>query len=220
MNESERERTNVISEIAPIIQPDDLNELLANRIDVRLIDVRTPGEFESAHIFGAYNVPLDELPEHAREIAADDRTHFVLVCQSGARARKAEEALRRSGLARLHILDGGMNAWLAAQKPARLGPKRISLERQVRIIAGSLSAVGGALALAVNPWFAALPLLVGSGLVFAGVTDTCGMAMLLSKLPYNRAASCDVPAMVQALKQGAEPVPVTRTRLTAQNCSR
>ena len=220
MINSEGKLTNVISEIAPVIQPDDLETLLERRIDVRLIDVRTPGEFESAHIRGSYNVPLDVLPEHAREIAADDRTHFVLVCQSGARARKAEESLRQSGLARLHVLDGGMNAWLAANKSARFGPKRMSLERQVRIIAGSLSAVGGALALAVSPWFAALPLLVGSGLVFAGVTDTCGMAMVLSKLPYNCATSCDVPAMVQALKRGDEPVPLTRARLTTQSCAR
>ena len=220
MTYSGKEMNMVISEIAPVVQPDDLEALLSKRTDVRLIDVRTPGEFESAHIPGSYNVPLDVLPEHAREISSDDRTHFVLVCQSSARARKAEEALRQSGLARVHVLDGGMNAWLAAHKPARLGPKRISLERQVRIIAGSLSAIGGALALAVNPWFAALPLLVGSGLVFAGVTDTCGMAMVLSKLPYNCAASCDVPAMVQALRRGADPVPVTRTRLASQTCSR
>lgn len=113
-----------------------------------------------------------------------------------------------------------MNAWLAASKPARFGPKRMSLERQVRIIAGAMSAVGGALALVVSPWFAALPLLVGSGLMFAGITDTCGMAMVLSKLPYNCAVSCDVPAMVRALKQGSDPVPFTRTRLTTQSCSR
>lgn len=209
-----------MNEIAPVVQPDDLQTLLATHTGMRLIDVRTPGEYESAHIGGSYNVPLDVLPEHAEEIAADDRTHFVLVCQSGARARKAEEALRRSGLARLHVLDGGMNAWIAAGKPARFGPKRISLERQVRIAAGALSAIGGALALAVNPWFAVVPLFVGSGLIFAGLTDSCGMAMVLSKLPYNFAASCDVSAMVRALTQGAEPLPVTRTRKTSQNCSR
>ena len=154
---------------------------------------------------GAYNVPLDALPEHAAEIATDSHNHFVLVCQSGARARKADEALRASGLTRLHVLDGGMNAWIAGNKPARVGPKRVSLERQVRIIAGSLSAMGGALALFANEWFAILPMFVGSGLAFAGITDTCGMAMVLAKLPYNRTASCDVPAMVQALKRGAKP---------------
>ncbi|GAC1395039.1 MAG: rhodanese-like domain-containing protein [Thermoanaerobaculia bacterium] len=207
--------------IAPVIQPRDLEELMAAQADIRLIDVRTPGEFEGAHIPGAYNVPLDALPEHAAEIATDPHTHFVLICQSGSRARKAEEALRASGLTRLHVLDGGMNVWLAAKKPARFGPKRMSLERQVRLIAGGLGAIGGALALFVNPWFAILPMFAGSGLVFAGVTDTCGMAMVLSRLPYNAVTSCDVPAMVQALKRGVEPVPVGRTRrLATQSCTR
>lgn len=217
---AEQERKGIVmTEIAPVVRPDELEVLLAERRDVRLIDVRTPGEFESAHLRGAYNVPLDVLPEHAAEIAADESTCFVLVCQSGARARKAEEALRRSGLTRLHVLDGGMNAWLAANRAASFGPRRMSLERQVRIVAGSLSAIGGALALAVNPWFAALPLLVGSGLVFAGVTDTCGMAIVLSKLPHNRPASCDVPAMVRALREGQAPVPLTRTSFETQRCS-
>lgn len=204
--------------IAPVIQPQELDELMAARADIRLIDVRTPGEFERAHISAAYNVPLDALSEHAAEIATDTQRHFVLICQSGARARKAEEALRASGLTRLHVLDGGMNGWLAANKAARFGPKRMSLDRQVRIAAGAIGAVGGTLALLVNPWFAILPILVGAGLVFAGVTDTCGMAMVLSRLPYNAVASCDVPAMVKALKRGDEPLPVGRTRnLAAQN---
>lgn len=206
--------------LAPVLQPRDLEELLASRTDIRLLDVRTPGEFESAHIAGAYNVPLDALPEHAAEIAADAHTEFVLICQSGARARKAEEALRASGLGRLHVLDGGMNAWLAAGRPCRLGPKRMSLERQVRIAAGSLAALGALLSLTVNPWFALVPLFVGGGLVFAGVTDTCAMAMLLARLPYNAAVTCDVPAMVQALRHGAQPVPLRRTRGGAQGCVR
>jgi rhodanese-related sulfurtransferase len=206
--------------IAPVLQPRELEELIASREDIRLIDVRTPGEFEGAYISGAYNVPLDALPEHAVEIAADAHTDFVLICQSGMRARKAEEALRASGLTRLHVLDGGMNAWLAAARPAKIGPKRMSLERQVRIIAGGLSAIGGLLALAVSPWFAIVPLLVGGGLVFAGVTDTCGMALVLSRLSYNAAASCDVPAMVQALKHGAAPAGLGRTQSAVQSCEK
>ena len=82
----------------------------------------------------------------------------------------------------------------------------MSLERQVRIAAGALAATGGFLALFVNPLFAAIPAFIGSGLVFAGVTDTCAMGMLIAKLPYNRPASCDVPAMVRALTTGAAPV--------------
>ena len=81
----------------------------------------------------------------------------------------------------------------------------MSLERQVRIVAGAMAAAGGFLALTVHPWFAGLSAFVGTGLVFAGVTDTCAMGMLLARLPHNRPASCDVPAMVRALAQGTPP---------------
>jgi rhodanese-related sulfurtransferase len=191
--------------IPAVVSPGELEELLRARPDVRLLDVRTPGEYEAAHIAGAYNVPLDTLGEHAADIRAHVDEPVVLVCQSGARARRAEEALKAAGLPQLHVLDGGVSGWVAAGKPVRRGAARISLERQVRIAAGALAATGGFLALLVSPLFALLPAFVGSGLVFAGVTDTCAMGMLLAKLPYNRPASCDVDAMVRALKTGAAP---------------
>lgn len=196
--------------IPPVIRPDELETLLRERPDVRLLDVRTPGEHEAVHIRGAYNVPLDRLGEHGREIRAQVAEPVVLICQSGQRARKAEEALRVAGMPNLHVLDGGVNGWVAAGKPVVRGAERMSLERQVRITAGGLAATGGILALAVNPLFALLPAFVGSGLVFAGVTDTCTMAMLLARLPYNRPATCDVEAMVQALTSGAPPAGLTR----------
>jgi rhodanese-related sulfurtransferase len=189
----------------PVLSPAALVRLRAERPETRLIDVRTPGEFEAEHIAGAYNVPLDTLGEHGPEIRAGVAEPVVLVCRSGQRARKAEEALKAAGMTNLHVLDGGMSAWTAAGQPVRRGAPRMSLERQVRIAAGTLAAAGGVLALFVNPLFAALPAFVGSGLVFAGVTDTCAMGMLLAKLPYNRPASCDVGAMVRALTTGAAP---------------
>lgn len=191
--------------IPPVLKADELEELLRERPDVRLLDVRTPGEYESVHIRGAYNVPLDTLGEHAAEIRAVQQEPVVLICQSGARARRAEEALRTVGMPNLHVLDGGVNGWVAAGHPVQRGAERVSLERQVRVVAGALAATGGVLALLVNPLFALLPAFVGSGLVFAGVTDNCGMAMVLSRLPYNRPASCDVGAMVRALRTGAAP---------------
>jgi rhodanese-related sulfurtransferase len=145
------------------------------------------------------------LGEHAAEISEDVDAPVVLVCRSGARARQAEEALRRVGMPNLHVLDGGLNGWIAAGKPVRRGRERISLERQVRIAAGALAAAGGLLALKADPRFGLLSAFVGGGLVFAGVTDTCGMARMLAKLPYNH-AGCDVEAMVEALKQGESPV--------------
>lgn len=196
--------------IPPVLNPAELDELLRGRPDVRLLDVRTPGEYESVHIPGAYNVPLDTLGEHAADIRAHVDEPVVLVCQSGARARRAEEALKAAGMPQLHVLDGGVNGWVAAGHTVRRGAARISLERQVRIAAGTLAATGAFLALLVNPLFALLPAFVGSGLVFAGVTDTCAMGMLLARLPYNRPASCDVDAMVRALATGAAPAGIGR----------
>lgn len=191
--------------IPTVIDAELLEELLDGRSDVRVLDVRTPGEYESVHIRGGYNVPLDLLGEHAREIRENVEEPVVLVCQSGGRASRARETLEKAGMPNLHVLEGGMGSWVSAGKPVERGPERISLERQVRIVAGALAAVGGVLALTVSPRFGAVPAAIGTGLVFAGVTDTCAMASVLSKLPYNRAASCDVEAMVVALKEGAEP---------------
>jgi rhodanese-related sulfurtransferase len=193
-----------------VVSPAELVEMLASEPRTRLLDVRTAGEYEAVHIRGAYNVPLDQLGEHAEEIRANVTDPVVLICQSGTRARKAEEALNQCSMTNLHVLEGGVNGWVAAGEPVERGAKRISLERQVRIVAGTMAALGGVLALAVSPIFAVIPAFVGSGLVFAGVTDTCGMGLALSRLPYNRPASCDVDAMVRALKTGAGPVGTAR----------
>jgi rhodanese-related sulfurtransferase len=196
--------------IPRVLRANELEELLAARDDVRLLDVRTPGEYESVHIPGAYNVPLDTLGEHAAEIRATVDEPVVLVCQSGARAKRAEEALMGCSMTNVHVLDGGMNGWVEAGLQVNRGRRRLSLERQVRIAAGAMAAAGGVLALLVSAQWAILPAFVGSGLVFAGVTDRCGLAMVLSRLPWNRAASCDVEAMVAALKRGAGPAGLGR----------
>ncbi len=196
--------------LPPVLRPDELAHLLETSPDVRLLDVRTPAEYETVHIWGAYNVPLDLLGEHGPEIRATIAEPVVLICQSGQRARKAEAALRAAGMPNLHVLDGGVNGWNAAGHPVVRGVERLSLERQVRIVAGGLAALGGLLAVTMNPLFAILPAFVGSGLVFAGVTNTCGMGMLLARLPYNRPATCDVGAMVRALLEGSAPSGVGR----------
>lgn len=197
--------------IPPTLTAVELAALRRGRAAVRLLDVRTPGEFGAEHIAGAYNIPLDRLAEHGPEIRAGsaDPTAgpVVLVCRSGQRARTAAEALAAASVTHLHVLDGGITAWAAAGQPVRRGAPRMSLERQVRIAAGALAAAGGFLALFAHPAFAALPAFVGSGLVFAGVTDTCAMGLLIAKLPYNRPASGDggtdpVPATVRAFAAG------------------
>jgi rhodanese-related sulfurtransferase len=188
-----------------IISPVELAALLRDEPTTRLLDVRTSAEFESEHIAGAYNVPLDTLAEHGPEIRAHVTDPVVLICRSGQRARRAEEALGAAGMRNLHVLDGGMMAWTAAGRPVRRAAPRMSLERQVRIVAGGIVAVASVLALAVAPGFALIPAVLGTALVITGITDSCVLGMLLARLPYNRSASCDVPAMVRALTSGTTP---------------
>lgn len=176
-----------------------LRELLADADAPRVLDVRTPGEFESSHIPGAYNVPLDTLREHRDELRRHLDEDVVLVCRSGARAAQAEKALAEVGLPGLHVLDGGMNAWESSGAPVNRGRQTWDLERQVRLVAGSLVAVGvfGSVAVPRLKWLAAG---VGSGLVFAALSNTCAMGTALSKMPWNRqVASCDMEQVARAL---------------------
>ncbi len=92
----------------------ELRALLDSAVSPGVLDVRTPGEFETAHIPGAYKVPLDLLREHRGEIIKHLDDHVVLVCRSGQRATQAEEALRAAGLTNVHVPSGGMTAWEAA----------------------------------------------------------------------------------------------------------
>ncbi|MEM9380701.1 MAG: rhodanese-like domain-containing protein [Planctomycetota bacterium] len=154
-----------------------------------VVDVRTPAEFRALHIAGALNVPLpdvDGLAPQLRERAEGRRV--VLVCRTGQRAEKALEALRGAGAAGidLEVLEGGLVRWEDDGRPVRRGRAAMSLERQVRIAAGSLVVLGVALGVLVHPGFLGLAEFVGAGLVFAGVTDTCGMGMILARMPWNR----------------------------------
>lgn len=182
-----------------VIDANMLEEVLQKHPEVRLLDVRTPAEFESAHIPGSYNVPLDLLPEHREELTGALSSPAVLVCRSGARARQAERLLVESNLTQLHILDGGLTAWESAGKPLLRGQQRWSLERQVRGLAGTLVVAGFAGGLLIAPPLALISGAVGAGLAFSAVTDSCGMAMILSKLPYNRGATCDMREVVSRL---------------------
>ena len=164
---------------------------------VRVIDVRTPGEFETGHIEGSY-VPLDVLGEHVADLAALDH-HVVLVCQSGARATKALEQLVAAGKSNLRLLQGGMSAWTASGgRVSRTDATRWAMDRQVRLVAGSV-VLASVLASAWLPPMRYLAGGIGAGLTFSAVTNTCGMAMALAKLPYNRGASCDMGAVLDQL---------------------
>ncbi len=155
------------------------------RLEALFLDVRTPLEFEEAHIEGSVLMPLGNLnAEEVKRLAAG-KSACLLICRSGNRARQAAEKLKSSGLPSLQVLTGGVLAWDAAGLPLNRGSKSISLERQVRIASGALVFMGAVLGYFVNPVWIALPGFVGAGLVFAGITDTCGMGMLMSLMPWN-----------------------------------
>ena len=184
------------------IDSHNLNQMLGSATPPRVLDVRTPGEFETAHIAGAYNVPLDLLREHRDEIVEHLDEDVVLVCRSGQRATQAEETLRNAGLTNVHILDGGIIAWEANGFAVNLGTQRWDLERQVRLVAGSivLTSILGSVAAPRLKWVAGA---IGGGLTFAALSNTCAMGMLLSKLPYNRGATCDARSIVLQLVDSA-----------------
>jgi rhodanese-related sulfurtransferase len=157
---------------------------------VQLLDVRTPGEFAAGHVPNARLIPLGDLDPAAflRETGVDGGPVYV-ICQGGTRARKAMEKFQRAGFNRCVLVEGGTQGWIDAGLPVVRGAsKTLPLMRQVQLAVGAISAAGAALALLVNYHFAIIPLITGCGLLFAGLTGICGLALLLAKLPWNRAA--------------------------------
>lgn len=154
-----------------------------------LIDVRTPAEFEEVHATGAVNLPLDRLTPEAvrRAVFFQGDQPFYILCRSGARAEMASNKLESAGLTTGVVVKGGTLAWIEAGLPVVRGiRKTISLERQVRIAAGTLVLTGAILGWLVHPAFFGLSAFIGAGLIFAGVTDWCGMGILLGKAPWNQ----------------------------------
>lgn len=156
----------------------------------RLVDVRTSNEFADEHIAGSLHMPLDQL-DNARLMTTTDRADsqkpLVMVCQSGVRAEQAATALQPNYSGEILVVAGGLNALKRAGIPT-VGQKHgvISLQRQVQITAGSLVLMGVLLGMFMNSGFLWLSAFVGAGLIFSGVTGTCGLASLLLKMPWNR----------------------------------
>jgi rhodanese-related sulfurtransferase len=169
--------------IPPTIVPRHLHDRIATGQPCRLVDVRTPAEHRAEHVTGAHLLPLDQL-DPARLPAGDGP--LFLLCQGGGRATRAAEQLRAAGVA-CCVVEGGTKAWAAAGLPVTRGKGVIALERQVRIAAGLLVLTGAVLAWFVHPGFVGLCAFIGAGLTFAGITDWCGMALLLARMPWNRA---------------------------------
>lgn len=171
------------------ITPRQLNDRIEQGEKLHLLDVRTPAEHAEIHVPDVRLVPLDRL--NATELAgvngfAKDQPLY-LFCRTGGRAKQAAAKLEKSGFQHCHVVEGGTIAWAEAGFPVVRGTSDvISLERQVRIAAGTIVLTGVLLAQFVHPAFSWLSGFIGAGLVFAGVTDWCGMGLLIAKLPWNQ----------------------------------
>jgi rhodanese-related sulfurtransferase len=158
---------------------------LIDRQEACLIDVREPGEYASDRIPEAKLLPLATF--NASLVTFDPNKTLVLYCQSGRRSTLVAQKLIEAGFSQVAHLKGGLPTWKNAGYATEKDQNApISLLRQVQIVAGSLVVLGTLLGAFISPWFLILSGFVGSGLVFAGITNTCALAMLLAKLPYNQ----------------------------------
>ena len=171
------------------ITPRQLYDRLQQGEKLHLLDVRTPAEHAEIHVPDVQLTPLDRLD--ATKVAslngfAKDQPLYIF-CRTGNRAKQAAEKLEKSGYEQCCVVEGGTMAWAEAGLPVTRGTSKvISLERQVRMAAGAIVLIGVLLAHFVNPAFIWLSGFIGAGLTFAGITDWCGMGMLIAKLPWNQ----------------------------------
>jgi rhodanese-related sulfurtransferase len=166
------------------ISPHDLKSLL----DVGqccLLDVREPVEHAEEHIVSARSVPLGQLEQRVGEV--DSAKPVVVMCLGGKRGEQARVKLQRLGFASVRNLEGGLLAWKAAGLPVhRESTGVLPLMRQVQLVAGTATFAGAVLALTIHPLFALIPALSGAGLIINGASGWCGLAILLSRMPWNR----------------------------------
>ena len=176
-----------MSNAAPTITPHKAREIAAENTAVILLDVRTPSEFSARRAVGARNIPLDAIPATIAEGKLPKDASICVLCEKGGRAAIAAEHLLKAGHRDVHVVTGGTEAWASSGLPVEgTGRKSISIERQVRIGAGSLVLLGILGGFLIYPGFFVLSAFVGAGLVFAGITDWCGMGLLLARAPWNR----------------------------------
>ena len=154
---------------------------------VNILDVRTPGEFDTVKIAGSVNMALDRLDAAALIARFGAETPLYCICQTGTRSQIAASKLRAGGLRQVIQVDGGTNAWVAAGYAVESGARKVmSLDRQMRITAGALVVTGIAGGALVHPAAYGLAAVIGAGLVYAGLSNSCGMTVVLAKMPWNR----------------------------------
>jgi rhodanese-related sulfurtransferase len=175
-----------MSEKYKVISVEELKSL--NQTDKIYVDVRSPAEYRSLRVQGAINLPLNTIScaDVQKLIGDKQNPAIILLCGKGGRARKAAEILQ-AGSFNLLVVEGGTNACVDANLPIEKGSNStISIERQVRIGAGSLVCIGLVLGHFINPNFYFLSAFIGAGLIFAGITDWCGMGLLIARAPWNK----------------------------------
>ena len=167
------------------ISAQTLKEWIDNNQAV-VIDVREASEYESKHIKGSYHIPVGEIS--SKKLPKTDRK-IVIHCFGGKRGTTAcQKILSEDDGAEIYNLEGGISAWEnAGFNIESTGRKTLPIDRQVQITTGSLALVGTILGAYVNSSFLIIPAFIGAGLTFAGLTGTCTLAMLLAKMPWNKA---------------------------------
>ncbi|EIE98383.1 rhodanese-like domain-containing protein [Saccharomonospora glauca] len=172
-----------------VIDAPTLKQRIAEGDELTIIDVRTPAEFRSTHIPGSHNIPLQLLSENTRDLAERLGGNVVLVCQSGARAAQAQQRLTAVGFDNADVLTGGVSAFESAGGDVVRSARRWAMERQVRMAAGSLVLLGFLGSRLIDPRLGYLSAAIGGGLTFSALTNSCGMAAVLAKMPWNRTAA-------------------------------
>ncbi len=168
-----------------MILPREARALAEKDSQIKLLDVRSALEFSQAHIKDSINIPIDILSAKINELSQSKQTYIVL-CRTGNRSPMAADMLIQSGIHGVRVMQGGITRWQKERLPVVKGGGGMSLERQVRIIAGSLVLFGIIMFWLVHWAFIFLPVFISCGLIYAGFTDNCLMGMLLMKLPYNK----------------------------------
>ncbi|UDQ98254.1 MBL fold metallo-hydrolase [Lentisphaerota bacterium WC36G] len=172
-------------DIAKEISVESAQEFIKNGGHHSVLDVRTAGEHATEKIANSVLIPVDDLEDNLEKVMAIPAPRLIM-CQSGSRAQRAQEILEKHHIAGTMVINGGMNAYkVIAENELLQNKKRMSLERQVRIAAGFLVLLGIGLSF-VHIGFIGISAFVGCGLIFAGITDYCGMAMILAKMPWNK----------------------------------
>jgi glyoxylase-like metal-dependent hydrolase (beta-lactamase superfamily II)/rhodanese-related sulfurtransferase len=198
---------------SPTVSAKDTEMLKRSRADLVLLDVRTPAEYAGEHIDGAKLIPLDRLGERKNEL--QDARQIIVVCRSGGRAQLAADQLQ--GLrGKVQVLEGGMLAWNAAGLPTKLGAKRtLPLDRQVQLTIGTFTLLGTLAGAFLSPWALIVPAFMGAGLVFAGATGFCGLALVMGRMPWNRVAGLDQGATCSTGTKSACAAPVAKSACAA-----